>query len=69
MNKERTRRRGKGQHLALQHRNVRLQPFPPRLQRLRLPGRGLGVLHRLREGRGVSDEYGVRDAACPISTG
>jgi hypothetical protein len=21
------------------------------------------------EGRGVSDEYGVRDAACPISTG
>jgi len=23
----------------------------------------------LREGRGVSDQYGVRDAACPISTG
>ena len=24
---------------------------------------------RLREGRGVSDQYGVRDAECPISTG
>ena len=27
-----------------------------------------GAAH-LQEGRGVSDQYGVRDAACPISTG
>ena len=28
----------------------------------------LGVGH-LRDGRGVSDQYGMRDAACPLSTG
>ena len=27
------------------------------------------AIRALREGRGVSDQYGVRDAACPISTG
>jgi len=33
--------------------------------------RGAAHLHfpHLREGRGVSDQYGVKDAACPISTG
>ena len=35
------------------------------------PARGDALPERedLREGRGVSDQYGVKDAACPLSTG
>ena len=29
---------------------------------------GRATVWNLREGRGVSDQYGVKDAACPIST-
>jgi len=32
-------------------------------------GTGQGARLVRAEGRGVSDQYGVRDAACPISTG
>ena len=38
-------------------------------KRLVDPGGGTRRVRLVRgEGRGVSDEYGVRDAACPIST-